>query len=105
MNDETRLRLLKIIKFDGNVQPLIELGFDFVDVVKLIKSEVTLGNAIYNKGHIKISDEGIIEIGKLEKKIGRKFPWIEPDIQSKIQPLGEGEIYIPNRQSIRFLFD
>jgi len=105
MEEAPRLRLLKIIKFDGNVQPLIDFGYEFAEVVSLIKNEELLGNAIYKRGNLSITPKGLIEIERLEKMNGRKYPWIEPQIESKIHPLEKDEVYIPKRQSIRHLFD
>jgi hypothetical protein len=99
-----RLLLLKIIRFNGNVQPLIELGHNFADVIDAIKEEQSLGNVDWVNGKISMTDKGLEEIATLEKKVGRKFPWIEPETESKIKKLGEDEIYIPSRDSIQYLF-
>ncbi len=104
MNDSHRLLLLKVIKFDGNLQPLVNLGYEFADVGTAIKKEVSLGTATFEKGKIKITEKGEAELVGLEAIAGRKFPWIEPEIESRIEPLKKDEIYIPSRESIRFLF-
>jgi hypothetical protein len=104
ITDEHRLLLLKLIKFDGNVQPLIDLGYEFSIVAQAIKLEEQHGNAKYAGGQIEITSKGLEEINKLETKYKRKFPWIEPELGSKIKPLSKDEIYIPDRDSIRHLF-
>lgn len=104
ITEEHRLLLLKLIKFDGNVQPLVDLGYDFSLVAQAIKLEELNGNAQYAEGQLKITSKGLVEIEKLETKYNRKFPWIEPELESKIKPLSKDEIYVPDRDSIRHLF-
>jgi hypothetical protein len=105
ISPEHRLLLLKLIRFDGNVQPLIDLNYDFTEVVSAIKKEVSFDNAKYEKGILKITQKGEMEIQRLEKQMGREFPWIEPEIKSRIEPLKKNEIYIPLRQSMGHLFE
>ncbi|HTF17223.1 MAG TPA: hypothetical protein VK658_04070 [Chryseolinea sp.] len=104
MNEDHRLLLLKILKSDGNIQPLADLGYEFAKITQAIKLEESLGNFRYKNGKFTFTKKGLREIALLTKHFKQKFPWIEPEHTSKIHPLKKDEIYIPDKESIRYLF-
>ena len=43
MNDTTKLLLLRIIKFDGNIEPLEEMGYEYVQIAEMLIRDIASG--------------------------------------------------------------
>lgn len=96
--NELDFYLLKILNHDGNIEPLIELGYDYLEVIQLVNDIMTQGYASTNNdGVIKVTNEGKAKIKSLEKVLNKEnqSKWIEPEYKSKITPLKRNEIYVP----------
>ncbi len=104
MENNVRLYLLKIIKFNGDLSPLYSLGYDSHQIVELIKTEVENGNAIRSQGILALTALGNEIVKKLEKNENRKGPssWIEPEIASKIKKIPIDYIFLPDQQEMNF---
>lgn len=102
ITDSVRLLLLKIIHFNGNVEPLNEMGYEFSQIVNFIENEISLNNAAYEKGKLKLTEDGLNVLESLnnKKKMYGSSKWIEPEIQSKISPLDKNDIFLPNQNDL-----
>jgi hypothetical protein len=103
MEQNVKLLLLKIIKFNGDISPLLKLEYDYSQVAKLIRQEIADGNAEYQKGNLFLTKKGNSTIEQLEtvRKPG-SGQWIEPEIESKITPIAKDFIYLPNKKELSF---
>ena len=103
MDANVKLLLLKIIKFNGDISPLLKLQYDYAQVAQLIQQEIGEGNAEYQKGSLFLTAKGNLFIEELEKKRkGGGEQWIEPEIASKIAPIAKDFIYLPNKKELSF---
>ena len=104
MKDQNhKLLLLKIIKFNGDITPLLKLEYDYAQIAKLIQAEIADNNAEYKSGNLFLTDKGNSLISALEKS--RKpgsTSWIEPEVASKITSIKKDFIYLPNKKELSF---
>jgi hypothetical protein len=103
IEQNVKLLLLKIIKFNGDITPLLKLEYDYAQVAKLIQIEIENQTAEYIKGSLFLTSKGNLLIDQLEKnrKPGSES-WIEPEIASKIIPIDKDFIYLPNKKELSF---
>jgi hypothetical protein len=103
MEQNVKLLLLKIIKFNGDISPLLKLEYDYAQVAKLIQQEIVEGNAEHVKGNLFLTKKGNAVIEQLEtvRKPGSD-QWIEPEIESRITPIAKDFIYLPNKKELSF---
>lgn len=103
MDDNIKVLLLKIIKFNGDISPLIQLGYEYAQVTSLIKIEIEEKNAHYLNGTLFLTEKGNSLISKL---ISSRPPgsnsWIEPEYASKISKIDKDFIFLPNRKELSF---
>ena len=99
-----RLFLLKILDNNGNIEPLSEIGYEYSQIVTLIKQEITENNAEYKNGELKLTVKGKDLLSKMETDKNKKGSgtWIEPEIQSKISILEKDDVYLPNQNDLWF---
>lgn len=103
MNESTQLLLLKIIKFSGDISPLIQLGYEYSQIVNLINTEIDNGNAYYDNGTLTLTINGNELINRLSKNRKQgSDSWIEPEIQSKTTKFEKDFIYLPNMKELSF---
>lgn len=103
MNESIKTLLLKIIKYSGDINPLIKLGYEYSQIINLIAIEVDEGNAQYLNGELFITEKGNMLISNLinNRKQGSES-WIEPEIESKISKIDKNFIYLPNKKDLSF---
>lgn len=103
MNESIQLLLLKIIKFSGDVSPLIKLGYEYSQIASLIQIEIENGNAIHENGHLLLTQDGnkLIEVLSNKRKPGSDT-WIEPEIQSRTTKFEKDFIFLPNKKELSF---
>jgi hypothetical protein len=102
ISDSVRLLLLKIIHYNGNIEPLNEMGYEFSQIVDFIEREISLKNAAYENGKLKLTEKGlsVLESRNNKRKKDGSSKWIEPEIQSKISPLDKNDIFLPNQNDL-----
>jgi hypothetical protein len=106
MDANIKLLLLKIIKFNGDISPLLKLQYDYSQVARLIQQEISDGNAEYQKGNLFLTAKGNLIIEEFEKaRKGGGEQWIEPEIASKIMPIAKDFIYLPSKKELSFKRD
>lgn len=103
IDQNIKLLLLKIIKFNGDITPLLKLEYDYAQIAKLIQKEIEDKNAEYINSSLFLTDKGNLLINSLEKnrKPGSSS-WIEPEVASKISAVGKDFIYLPNKKELSF---
>lgn len=103
--DHVRLFLLRIIESGGNIQPLVEMGYEYSQIVTFIKNEIAENNASFINGELVLTKEGKEITSSLQNTKVRKNgsnTWIEPEIQSKISQIDIDDVYLPNQNDLWF---
>lgn len=103
MNNKIIL-LFKIIKFNGDISPLLRLGHTYSQIAELIKNETEKGNVELDNGVLKLTQEGEKKLQqsiKDDKREGSGI-WIEKAIDSIIPKIDPKTIYIPNQNELNF---
>jgi len=104
MDNTVKILLLKIIKFNGDISPLVKMGYEYSQIVKSINLEITDGNAERKNGVLGITEKGNNLIDAISKKLDRSNSanWIEPEIESKIPKIKLNFVYLPNQNELTF---
>jgi len=100
--EQIRLYLLKVINYNGNIEPIRLLGYEYSQIVMFINFEVSEQNAIYTNGKLILTDKGLSLLKELEKNKKGSDRWIEPEIYSKISKTDKNDIYLPNQNDLNF---
>lgn len=104
MQLEVKLLLLKIVKYNGDVSPLVKLGYEYaqvMDFLNLLLEEKLLSREGYQ---LNITDAGLSKIEELNKEFKRNdaSKWIEPDLASRISKIDKTEIFLPDPNELSF---
>jgi len=101
----SKLLLLKIIKFNGNIEPLEKLGFEYVQIAEMIKEEISSKNAAIINGELTLTNKGELLIQSLNKNFSRQNSeeWIEPEYHNRVAKLDENDVYLPDQNELWFL--
>jgi hypothetical protein len=105
MSNELQLfQLLKIIKFERNLQSLIRTGMSYkhiADFAELASKQGLI--ALTEKGVMLTADGEIryLELREINKRTN-KNEWIEEEQDSKIEPLGQDFIFLPDQNELFF---
>lgn len=80
------------------------MGYDYSQVVVLIRNEINAGNATRINGELIITEAGNALIEVLSKMFNRKnsAAWIEPEYQSKIVKIDINDIFLPSQDDLSF---
>lgn len=101
MDKQVRIYLLKILKFNGDIEPLYELNYTYSQIVDLINNEINIGNAEYINGVLGITKQGDEFLDSLLDKTDRNN--IEPEIQSKVDKIDKNFIFLPSQDELTFM--
>lgn len=106
MDNNVKILLLKIIKFNGDISPLLKLGYEYSQIVKSINDEISEGNAERKNGMLCITEKGNSLIEQISIKQNREdsSKWIEPEIQSRVPKIPIDSIFLPNQRELTFKF-
>lgn len=106
MENNVRILLLKIIKFNGEISPLLKMGYSYSQVVDAIKSEVEKKTIERKNGILGLTDFGNKTLDTLikETKSDRLSEWIEPELSSKIPKIPIDFVFLPNQNELSFKF-
>ncbi|PZR25890.1 MAG: hypothetical protein DI535_16415 [Citrobacter freundii] len=104
MDNSRRIFLLKVIKFSGDISPLIKGGLEYYQVVDMIGAEVAEGNAETINGELILTQKGNDLLEQLVKQDKRKGSdaWIEPEEESRIPKIEKNEIFLPSQNDLSF---
>ena len=93
---EEEAYLLQVIKGDGNIEPLTG-KHSYIEISDEINSLITSKYAVAENASLRITEKGLERLNNLHKSLKRrKNGWIEPEIDQKIEKIGENDIYLPN---------
>lgn len=104
MEDLTRLKLLILLKKNGNITELIKDGFTYGQIANMI-------NKLVIEEYIKDIDEKLsltdfgekwMENFKISNKLKGFDSWILPEEKSKIKKFNEKDVYLPHRNELHF---
>ena len=106
MDSNVRILLLKIIKFNGDVAPLIKLGYEYSQIIKAINDEISDGNAEQKNGLLGLTEKGNALIEEISRKQGRLHSdkWIEPEIESRVAKIPIDFLFLPSQNELTFRF-
>jgi predicted transcriptional regulator len=98
------LILLRIIKYDGSLEPIVGLGYEYVQIIQFLKDLEVDGFVKKEKGTLSLTDLGNTKMEELIKNLGKKNAemWIEPEIHSRIMKLDEDDVYLPSQNALWF---
>lgn len=104
MNSEVKLFLLKIVKFNGNLTPLLKRGYEYSQIFQLLDELIAEGLLEKNNNRIAITDIGLREIDKLNKHLERRdsSSWIEPESASRISKINKNDVFLPAQDELSF---
>lgn len=102
MEDSVKILLLKIIKFNGDLAPLVKLGYEYSQITSLISAEIVEANAEYRSGILVITEKGNSLIEQISKNRKNGSQWIEPEIESRIPRIQKNFIFLPNQNDLNF---
>ncbi len=103
-NNNVLLILLRIIKYDGSLAPLTGLGYEYVQILQLLKDLETKEFVKKENGVMTLTDLGNNKMEELIKKSGKKNAemWIDPEIHSRVAKLDKDDVYLPNQNALWF---
>jgi hypothetical protein len=104
MQAEVKLLLLKLIKSNGNVSPLIKSGYEYAQIIQLIDSLVEDGKIQRNSSKLDITENGLLEIEHLNRLLKRTNSslWIEPAYANRISKLEKNDVFLPDQNDLSF---
>lgn len=103
MTDAHLILLLQLIKNNGSIDSLVNLGLEYSQIANLIMQVKEEGYIALKDGILTITNAGIEKLDLLNKKLNRKFSesWISPYEQYRIKQIAKSEVYIPNKRRLR----
>lgn len=101
MDNQIKIYLLKILKFNGDIDPLYKLNYTYSQIVNLINNEIKEGNAEYKDGVLGITKKGDDLLESLSEI--SEYNIIEPEIQSKISKIEKNFIFLPSQDELTFM--
>jgi len=104
MQAEIKLFLLKIGKYNGDVTPLIKMGYEYVQIIQLIDQLIAEGHLIKEKSKVQLTEKGLSEIDALNKSLNRRnsAKWIEPDNASRVAKINKNDVFLPDQNELSF---
>jgi len=104
MQDDIKLLLLKLVKSNANIQPVIELGYDYAQVISFLNLLVEQNLLQKQNNQVFVTIEGLTEIEKLNIKFNRfnSSKWIEPESESRISKIDKEFVFLPNKNELSF---
>ena len=104
MRSEIKLFLLKIGKYNGDVSPLIKMGYEYAQIIQLIDELIGEGLLVKDKFKHTLTGSGEAEIDRLNQLLDRRNSavWIEPDNSSKVAKIDINDIFLPNQDELSF---
>ena len=104
MRIDVKLLLLKLVKHNGNIQPIIKMGFEYSQIAEFLIELVTEGMLVRVKNKYELTEAGNFEIGALNKELNRfnAAQWIEPANEFKIPKFDKNDVFLPDQDDLSF---
>ena len=104
MQAEVKLFLLKIVKFNGNLTPLVKMGYEYSQIIQLLDELIADGLLPKPNNKVMATETGLLEIDNLNKQLSRRDSslWIEPDTASRITKINKNDVFLPDQDELSF---
>mgnify|MGYP003582535520 CR=1 FL=1 len=104
MHAEVKLFLLKIVKFNGNLTPLVKMGYEYSQIIQLLDELIADGLLTKANNKVMATETGLLEIDNLNKQLSRRDSslWIEPDTASRITKINKNDVFLPDQDELSF---
>lgn len=102
MKSEIMLQLLATVKFNLNVDTLLNMGLSYADIGEKLVLLTEKGYIDKNHDLVQLSEEGEAKLKGLGEKMDRnvKFLWIHPLLDEKIPRIDKNDVYLPQNWNI-----
>lgn len=99
-DDESLLRLLQIIRVNGNTMYLLKQGVSLFTLSKNIAYLKKEGYIVNDQQKLMLSSKGKTLFNELSKKLGRRglYKYLSNDISLRFEPDSFDEVFIPYRR-------
>lgn len=103
---EIQLLLLTIIEKNGNIDDLYSIGYEYFQILELVKNEEKEGNAMVTDNGIMITEQGKIKKKELMLKMnksqeGRNL--IMPQLSKRVEvKISKWDVFVPDENDIPF---
>ncbi|WP_207427085.1 hypothetical protein [Pedobacter sp. SYSU D00535] len=104
MRDDVKLLLLKLVKHNGNIQPIIKMGFEYSQIVGFINELLAEGALAKINNKYELTEAGEQEINTLNKELKRlnSAQWIEPATEFRITKIDKNDVFLPDQDELSF---
>jgi predicted transcriptional regulator len=104
MTEKEKLLILQTAKGSGKVKELVKEGLLYFQIANFIEELFVEG--LLQKTHTKITitEQGSTALAELRKKL-QKNEWIGEEKRSKIFQIGKNDVYLPDQDEVKFLFN
>ncbi|WP_156092513.1 hypothetical protein [Rhodovibrio salinarum] len=94
---------LRLIYHNAKLNPLLERGYSYSQVASLLNLAEKEGLITITDGQIALTDRGFNSLNKAALSNLYDKGWIRPLEEEKVEPLGDNELYLPPRSTVRSL--
>lgn len=104
MRSDVKLLVLKLVKHNGNIQPIINMGFEFSQIAGFLNELTNDGALAKINNKYQLTQLGSQEILKLNKDLKRfnSAQWIEPATEFKIPRIDKKDVFLPDQDDLSF---
>lgn len=98
MKDRYLFHILQIVRYEGTIDSLINLGLEYSQIVSLISDATNQGYIRSNDGVLELTQLGLDKIDELNEKLYKisTTKWILPKDELRIEKIDKFEVYLPN---------
>jgi|GEM_PF-2383765 len=91
------LLLLQLVKFNGNINYLLELGYTHIQILNMLNIFNKKGIVINENDTFLLSSEGELYLNRLCKELKKRglYKYLSPSFKNKIKKISINEIFIP----------
>ncbi len=106
ISEKYLLLLLQVIKGNGDITVIVEAGYDYSQIVRMINHAKNNGYIDSEKGKLIVSEKGVAYINEVNKKLKRQHAdaWISPLYSMQREDMLKDSTYLPKRKKIKKLF-
>lgn len=95
--------LLRLIYHNAKLNPLLERGYTYSQVVNLLTLAENKKLIKVSDGEIQLTNDGFLYVKKTSTTDRYDAGWIRPLNEEKVEPMGDNELYLPPRSTVRAL--
>lgn len=104
MQKEIKLFLLKIVKSNGSIAPIVNMGYQFTQIIDFLDMLTSEGLVMRIGAKFSITEEGKKAIDELNKNFHRENAalWIEPAVEHRVLKIEPDDVFLPNQDDLSF---